>query len=172
MVFVFVEPDYRVYRIIRFAAHYRIGFFIKTFELLATNKVHNDGSGNLDIRKAMEYFSRYMPEGIRTEKPVMHISLNPHPDDRLTDTDLQDIAREYLEKLGFGDQPYVVFKHSDIARQHLHIVTIRVDENGNDCMKEMVQENYNRIKEEVKQIVKDELERIANDDNLKHLLQK
>ena len=99
-------------------------------KLLATNKVYNDGSGNVDIRKAMEYFSRYMPEGIRTEKPVMHISLNPHPDDRLTDTDLQDIAREYLEKLGFGNQPYIVFKHSDIARQHLHIVTIRVDENG------------------------------------------
>jgi len=39
-------------------------------------------------------------------------------------------------------------------------------------MKEMVQENYNRIKEEVKQIVKDELERIAGDDELKHLLQK
>ncbi len=36
----------------------------------------------------------------------------------------------------------------------------------------MVQENYNRIKEEVKQIVRDELERIAADDNLKHLLQK
>ena len=40
-----------------------------------------------------------------------------------------------------------------------------------DRMKERVQENYNRIKEDVKQIVRDELERIANDDNLKHLLQ-
>ena len=38
-------------------------------------------------------------------------------------------------------------------------------------MKERVQENYNRIKEDVKQIVRDELERIANDDNLKYLLQ-
>ena len=38
-------------------------------------------------------------------------------------------------------------------------------------MKEKVQENYNRIKDEVKQIVKDELERIASDESLKHLLQ-
>ncbi len=98
--------------------------------LLATNKVYNDGTGTVDIHKAMEDFLSYIPEGVRTEKPVMHISLNPHPDDRLTDTDLQNIAREYLEKLGFGNQPYIVFKHSDIARQHLHIVTIRVDENG------------------------------------------
>ena len=51
------------------------------------------------------------------------------------------------------------------------IITDFTDENGKDCMKEMIQENYNRIKAEVKQIVKDELERIANDENLKHLLQ-
>ncbi len=84
--------------------------------LLATNKVYNDGTGTVDIHKAMEDFLSYIPEGVRTEKPVMHISLNPHPDDRLTDTDLQNIAREYLEKLGFGNQPYIVFKHSDIAQ--------------------------------------------------------
>ena len=41
----------------------------------------------------------------------------------------------------------------------------------NDCMQEKVQENYNRIKEEVKKIVADELERIAGDENLSHLLQ-
>ena len=51
------------------------------------------------------------------------------------------------------------------------VITDFTDEDGIDRMKECVQENYNRIKEDVKQIVKDELERIANDDNLKHLLQ-
>lgn len=51
------------------------------------------------------------------------------------------------------------------------VITDFTDENGKDYMKEMIQENYNRIKEEVKQLVKDELERIAGDDNLKHLLQ-
>ncbi len=39
-------------------------------------------------------------------------------------------------------------------------------------MKQAILDNYNQIKEDVKQIVKDELERIANDDNLKHLIQK
>ena len=52
------------------------------------------------------------------------------------------------------------------------VITDFTDENGNDCMREMIHENYNRIKEEVKQIVKDELARIANDENLSHLLQK
>ncbi|MCE9441185.1 YWFCY domain-containing protein [Bacteroides fragilis] len=51
------------------------------------------------------------------------------------------------------------------------VITDFTDEDGIDRMKERVQENYNRIKEDVKQIVRDELERIANDDDLKHLLQ-
>ena len=46
------------------------------------------------------------------------------------------------------------------------------DEDGNDIMDEMVKENYINIKNDVKQIVSDELERIANDVNLCHLLNK
>ncbi len=57
------------------------------------------------------------------------------------------------------------------AYKPIPVITDFTDENGNDRMKEMMQENYNRIKEEVKQIVKDELERIAGDEELKHLLQ-
>ena len=57
------------------------------------------------------------------------------------------------------------------AYKPIPVITDFTDEQGNDCMKEKVQENYNRIKDEVKQIVKDELERIASDESLKHLLQ-
>ena len=98
--------------------------------LLTANRIYNDGSGTVDIHRAMEDFLSFMPAQSRVEKPVVHISLNPHPDDVLTDTELQDIAREYLEKMGYGNQPYLVFKHEDINRHHLHIVTVRVDENG------------------------------------------
>ena len=111
--------------------------------LLATNKIFNDGSGTVDIHRAMEDFLRYMPSAMRTEKPVIHISLNPHPNDRLTDTDFQNIAREYLEKLGYGNQPYMVYKHEDIDRHHLHIVSIRVDENGK-CLND--RNNFHRSK--------------------------
>lgn len=71
-----------------------------------------------------------MPEQVRTRNKVIHISLNPHPDDRLTDTELEQLAREYLDRLGYGEQPYLVFKHEDISRHHLHIVSVNVDENG------------------------------------------
>ena len=52
------------------------------------------------------------------------------------------------------------------------IITDFTDTEGNDRMREKIQENYNRIKAEVKQIVKDELERIKNDPELAHLVQK
>lgn len=99
-------------------------------KLLASNKIFDDGTGTVDIARAMADFQRYLPERMRTEKHVMHISLNPHPDDKLTDTELADIAREYMEKIGYGEQPFIVFKHEDINRQHLHIVSIRVGKDG------------------------------------------
>ena len=58
------------------------------------------------------------------------------------------------------------------AYKPIPVITDFTDENGKDCMRYMIHENYNRIKEEVKQIVKDELARIANDEKLSHLLQK
>lgn len=117
--------------------------------LLATNKIFNDGSGTVDIHRAMEDFLRYMPSAMRTEKPVIHISLNPHPDDRLTDTDFQNIAHEYLEKLGYGNQPYMVYKHEDIDRHHLHIVSINVDENGKRLNQDFLYRRSERIRKEL-----------------------
>ena len=119
--------------------------------LLTTNRIYNDGSGTVDINKAMEGFHTFLPPQMKVEKPVVHISLNPHPDDVLTDAELQDIAREYLEKLGFGNQPYLVFKHEDIDRHHLHIVTVRVDENGK-CISD--KNNYYRSKQITRELEK------------------
>ncbi|MCM1140037.1 MAG: relaxase/mobilization nuclease domain-containing protein [Muribaculum sp.] len=99
-------------------------------KLLDSNKIFNDGSGRLDIHRAFEDFKRWMPAHTRTERPMMHISLNPHPDDRLTDTEYAQLAHEYMEKMGFGDMPYLIFKHEDIDRHHIHIVALRVRPDG------------------------------------------
>lgn len=63
-------------------------------------------------------------------------------------------------------------KREESHYQPIPIINDFKDTDGNDCMKQAIQDNYNQIKEDVKQIVKDELERIANDENLKHLIQK
>ena len=99
-------------------------------QLLDTNKIFNDGTGKVDIAQALHDFERHMPNQMRTEKPVIHISLNPHPDDRLTDKELTEMAHEYMQRMGYGNQPYIIIKHEDIDRHHLHIVSVRVDEQG------------------------------------------
>ena len=71
-----------------------------------------------------------IPKKCRTKKTVFHCSLNPHPDEKLSDETLTQIAKEYMEALGYGKQPYIVFKHSDIAREHIHIVSLRVNGEG------------------------------------------
>ena len=63
-------------------------------------------------------------------------------------------------------------KREESHYQPIPIINDFKDTNGNDCMKQAIQDNYNQIKEDVKQIVKDELERIAGDEDLKHLIQK
>ena len=99
-------------------------------KILETNKVFSPANGTHDISACMQDFMAYMPSHVLTKKPVIHISLNPHPDDRLTDEQFSAIVREYIEKMGYANQPFIVYKHEDIDRHHLHIVTLAVDERG------------------------------------------
>ena len=95
--------------------------------VILTSSMSVDQNGETNFERALSDMEMRIPSGIRTKKTVFHCSLNPHPDDRLTTEQLQDIAREYMEKMGYGKQPYIVFKHNDIAREHIHIVSLRVD---------------------------------------------
>ena len=99
-------------------------------KLLAVNKVFDDGSGRVDIARAEQDFKRYMPENVRTRNKVIHISLNPHPDDRLTDMELENL-------------------HEDINRHHLHIVSVNVDERGRRLNKDFIHRRSKRITTEL-----------------------
>ncbi|MDH6310292.1 hypothetical protein M2451_003118 [Dysgonomonas sp. PFB1-18] len=99
-------------------------------KILGSNLVFEPADGQFNVSDCMEDFMQFIPAHFRTEKPVFHVSINPHPDDRLTNDQLADIGREYMEKLGYGNQPYLIFKHEDIGREHIHIVSLRVDSEG------------------------------------------
>jgi hypothetical protein len=99
--------------------------------ILQNNMIENySGDRNMDLHFALRSFEPYLIANRRTEKTVIHISLNPHPEDRLSDEQYAQLAHDYMEKMGFGNQPYIVYKHEDIDRHHLHIISVRVDENG------------------------------------------
>ncbi|MEZ3591365.1 MAG: relaxase/mobilization nuclease domain-containing protein [Muribaculaceae bacterium] len=112
--------------------------------VLDTNKLYNDGSGTIDIARVFEDFKRWMPQSTKAEKTMMHISLNPHPDDRLSESQYVQLAHEYMEKMGFSEMPYLVVKHEDIDRHHIHIVSLRVRPDGSAIDSK---NNYYRSKE-------------------------
>ena len=99
-------------------------------EILLQNNMLESPDNHFDLGLCMRSFAPYLFANRRTEKPVIHISLNPDPKDRVTDRELSEMAQKYMEEMGYGNQPYIVFKHADIDRQHLHIVSVRVDESG------------------------------------------
>ena len=98
--------------------------------ILLAAELYQDREGRYTMEDVLADMEALIPKKCRTKKTVFHCSLNPHPDEILSDETLMQIAREYMEALGYGNQPYIVFKHNDIAREHIHIVSLRVDSRG------------------------------------------
>ncbi|SHN77272.1 Relaxase/Mobilisation nuclease domain-containing protein [Flavobacterium fryxellicola] len=98
--------------------------------IVATHRIRETVNGQFTVNQLYSSFEPYLMANKRTEKPVLHISLNPNPKDNVSDEDFKKIAKDYMELMGYGDQPYVVFKHTDIERTHIHIVSTSVDRYG------------------------------------------
>ncbi len=103
-----------------------------TARIIAGNRMITDSLYDPDriVRQTMFAFESYLAANRNTEKPILHISLNPTLDDNLTDSQFADLARAYMQKMGYGNQPYIVYLHEDIDRRHIHIVSTCVNENG------------------------------------------
>ena len=99
-------------------------------KVIFAQKMIENADGSFDMHTCLNSFEPYILANKRTEKPILHISINPDPKDRLSDEQLSEIAQTYMQKMGYGDQPFIVYKHEDIERTHIHIVSVRVDENG------------------------------------------
>lgn len=99
-------------------------------KVLFSNRIMLNRDGSLNMYLANLSFAPYLNANQNTEKTVSHISINPHPDDLIPDEMYNEIAQTYMQKLGYGEQPYIVYKHEDLERKHIHIVTVNIDENG------------------------------------------
>ena len=98
--------------------------------ILLAAELYQSKEGRYTMEDVLADMEALIPKNCRTKKTVFHCSLNPHPDEKLSDETLTQIAKEYMEALGYGNQPYIVFKHNDIAREHIHIVSLRIDGEG------------------------------------------
>ena len=84
----------------------------------------------MPIENCVQAFEPYIALNSHVRKPVIHISLNPSPKDILSKEQMTVLAQEFMEKFGYGNQPYIVWLHEDIDRKHMHIVSVRINEKG------------------------------------------
>ncbi|WP_277069273.1 conjugal transfer protein MobB [Prevotella corporis] len=98
--------------------------------ILFAQNLYQNKEGTYTMAEVFADMESLIPEKCRTKKTVFHCSLNPHPDEKLSDETLMQLAKEYMEALGYGKRPYIVFKHNDIAREHIHIVSLRINGEG------------------------------------------
>lgn len=99
-------------------------------EILFLHKMLETPDGSYSVNQLLRSFEPYLLANRNTEKPVLHISLNPDPNDNMSDVKYKLMAQQYMQEMGYGEQPFVVFKHTDTSRTHIHIVSVCVDEDG------------------------------------------
>lgn len=99
--------------------------------LYTNNMIEDTTSGAaVSMRNAMLSFEMYLLANRKTLKPVVHISINPALEDTLNDEQYINLVSDYMQQMGYKDQPYIVFKHNDINREHIHVVSVKVDQDG------------------------------------------
>lgn len=99
-------------------------------KILFANKMIETANGHYSVAQLTQSFAPYLIANRNTEKHTLHISLNPDPNDKVNDDRYREMAEQYMREMGYGEQPFVVFKHTDIDRSHIHIVSVCVDEEG------------------------------------------
>ena len=99
-------------------------------QILFANKLIETANGHYSVAQLAQSFAPYLIANRNTEKHTLHISLNPDPRDKVSDENYREMAEQYMREMGYGEQPFVVFKHTDIDRNHIHIVSVCVDEEG------------------------------------------
>jgi hypothetical protein len=66
----------------------------------------------------------------KTKVNSVHISLNFDPSERLSEEKIKEISDTYLQKIGFANQPYLLYQHHDAGHPHVHIVTTNIKADG------------------------------------------
>lgn len=99
--------------------------------ILGTRNVPEDKS-IVDVYKEREMLARFnRTRGQQIKNVSFHMSVNPsETDEKIGDEGIVSMVDKIMKDLGYADQPYKIYKHTDIARTHYHVVSCRIDGNG------------------------------------------
>lgn len=101
----------------------------KQAEILLAENFLKDAN-QLSFSDKMCWFQKFISLNEQTKTNTLHVSLNFDPSDRLHNEKLTEIAKAYMERIGFADQPYLVYRHYDAAHPHIHIVSVNIRSDG------------------------------------------
>lgn len=85
---------------------------------------------SMGFSQKLNRFQRLIANNQYVKNNTLHLSLNFSPNDSLTKEKMQMMAYDYMKRIGFGDQPFLVYLHNDTNHPHLHIVTTNIQANG------------------------------------------
>lgn len=75
-------------------------------------------------------FTKRLELNENTKRNSVHISLNFDPSENHSKEKLMAIVNTYMEKIGFGEQPYLVYQHHDAGHPHVHVVSVNIERDG------------------------------------------
>lgn len=101
----------------------------KQAELLLAQNFLKDSS-QLSFSDKTKHFERFTSLNERTTTNILHVSLNFDVSEKLSNDRLTEIGKTYMDKIGFGEQPYLVYRHHDAGHPHIHIVSTNIQRNG------------------------------------------
>lgn len=85
---------------------------------------------DMNLSMKLSRLTRQNALNANVKRNSVHISLNFHPSEKYADEKLLKIADAYMEKIGFGEQPYLVYRHDDAGHPHIHLISIKVRQDG------------------------------------------
>jgi len=84
----------------------------------------------MNFNQKLQRFENLLILNPKVKTNTLHISLNFDSAEKLDNETLQKIAITYMDKIGFGDQPFLAYRHYDAAHHHIHIVTTNIQASG------------------------------------------
>ncbi len=111
--------------------------------------------GKMNFYQKLEGFENRNVLNERATTKTLHVSLNFDPSEKLSNDKLKEIASVYMEKIGFGEQPYLIYQHFDAGHPHVHIVSTTIRSDGTRINTHNIGRNQSeRARKEIEQMYK------------------
>ncbi|MES2331223.1 MAG: relaxase/mobilization nuclease domain-containing protein [Bacteroidota bacterium] len=114
----------------------------------------------MNFYQKLHWFEQRNELNTRATTKTIHISLNFSPSESLTNESLIEIANDYMMRIGFVNQPYLVYRHHDAGHPHVHILATTIREDGSrinthnigrnqsEIARKAIEEKYNLVRAE------------------------